>query len=113
MVFGFDRRLPRLVSVAFLLCLYLGVAPAAARAQDPEVAQEASVQKEIDELRARLGISTVVSALIVEANPLLVSVAPPSDPAGSYRIAFERRFLASLDAGELRAAVAHELGHVW
>jgi hypothetical protein len=45
-------------------------------------------------------------------NPLLVSVSPPSEIDGAYGLAFEGRFLDRLSDDELRAVVAHELGHV-
>ena len=50
---------------------------------------------------------------IVPENPLLVSVSPPSENDGAYGLAFEGRFLDQLSDDELRAVVAHELGHVW
>ena len=33
--------------------------------------------------------------------------------AGTFRMAFEERFLTAVDQDELKAIVAHELGHVW
>jgi predicted SprT family Zn-dependent metalloprotease len=33
--------------------------------------------------------------------------------ASSFVVEFDKNFLASLDQEELRAVIAHELGHVW
>jgi predicted Zn-dependent protease len=46
----------------------------------------------------------------VPVNGLMVSV--ERTPA-AFIIAFDASFLASLDEEEVKAAVAHELGHVW
>jgi hypothetical protein len=71
------------------------------------------VQTLVDELRSRLHLHASVMAAIVPENPLLVSVAPPFDREGTYRLSFEARFLDQLSDDDLRAVVAHELGHVW
>jgi predicted Zn-dependent protease len=44
---------------------------------------------------------------------LLVSVQPVDGDHGTFRLEFEEPFLPSLDEDELKAAIAHELGHVW
>ena len=71
------------------------------------------VQVLVDAFRARLKLPRAVTASIVQENPLLVSVSPPSEIGGAYGLAFEGRFLDRLSDDELRAVVAHELGHVW
>ena len=67
----------------------------------------------MDGLKTELGIDAVVSAAIVPTNSLLVSVEPVDGDTGTFRMTFEERFLTSLDQDELKAIVAHELGHVW
>ena len=102
--------------VALICCL---IASAHARAADsihatstaPDAAKR--VQTLADELRSRLHLSAAVTAAIVPENPLLVSVSPPLDGEGTYRLLFEARFLDRLSDADLRAVVAHELGHVW
>ena len=64
-------------------------------------------------LKADLGINAVVFTAIVSGNSLLVSVQPVDSSPGTFRIEFEERFLPSLDQDELKAVIAHELGHVW
>ena len=71
-----------------------------------------ALQELVDGLKTELGIDAVVSAAIVPTNSLLVSVEPDGSP-GTFRMMFEERFLTSLDQDELKAIVAHELGHVW
>ena len=38
---------------------------------------------------------------------------PVDGDPGTFRMVFEERFLTSVDQDELKAIVAHELGHVW
>ena len=71
-----------------------------------------ALQELVDGLKTQFGIDAAVSAAIVTNNSLLVSVKPGGDP-GTFRIEFEERFLPSLDQDELKAVIAHELGHVW
>lgn len=72
-----------------------------------------ALQELVDNLKGQLGINAAVSAAIVPANPLLVSVQPLNGAAATFEIAFEEVFLAGLDDADLKAIVAHELGHVW
>jgi hypothetical protein len=72
-----------------------------------------ALQEMVDRLKAQLGIDVIVSAAIVPTNPLLVSVQPVDGGLGTFQMAFEERFLSVLDEDDLRAIVAHELGHVW
>jgi hypothetical protein len=73
----------------------------------------AALQKLVNRLKAQLGIDAVVSVAIVPSNPLLVSVQPVNGAPATFQMAFEKQFLAGLDADDLNAIVAHELGHVW
>ncbi len=72
-----------------------------------------ALQELVDGLKTELGIDAVVSAAIVPTNSLLVSVEPVAGDTGTFRMTFEERFLISLAQDELKAIVAHELGHVW
>lgn len=67
----------------------------------------------IAELREVLQIANPIDVLIVRQNDLLVSVTPNPEDKQRFRISFDRRFLSRLTDKEIRAAVAHELGHVW
>jgi Zn-dependent protease with chaperone function len=91
--------------------LYADGAVDAARPTAAPTAQ--NVQQVVDDLRVRLSLSSQVAVTIVTDNPLVVSVAPSRGRDGAFRLSFEERFLAALSEDELRAVVAHELGHVW
>ena len=82
--------------------------------QDIEARQREakSLQRLVDALRAKLGISAPVQVTIAERNARLVSV-QPRDKAGVFALSFDREFLHGLDESDVRAAIAHELGHVW
>lgn len=97
-----------------LLCLppaMLIVLAARMDAREPRSA--VALQELVNGLKTQLGIDVVVSAAIVTTNPLLVSVQPVDGHPGTFQLAFEERFLTALDQDELKAIVAHELGHVW
>jgi len=95
---------------AVLICS-LGAAPS----DDTYVPRNSAqrVQDLVDDLTGRLSLPVKVTATIVRTNPLLVSVEPQADRDGDFLLAFEDGFLDGLDPDELRAVIAHELGHVW
>jgi hypothetical protein len=66
-----------------------------------------------DDLRFRLSIFERVEVLIAEHNPLVMSVATSSGRSGPFVITADAAFIRTLTDEELRAAIAHELGHVW
>ena len=76
-------------------------------------ASTSHVQLIVDELKDRLSIPSVVTVSVVTSNPLLVSVEPDRSDRSAFVMSFEEAFLAQLDGDELRAVIAHELGHVW
>ena len=105
-------RLLNLVRWSCALAL-IASTTSSARAEGDSRDEVATVQNLIDQLRVQLSIASPVTAAMVPHNPLLVSVeAAPGDKA-TFQLAFEDGFLDTLDDDELRAVVAHELGHVW
>jgi hypothetical protein len=66
-----------------------------------------------DELRDRLEILEAVHFTVVEDNPLVMSVETLAGRSGPFVITADRRFIESLTHEELKASIAHELGHVW
>ena len=104
------------IALALTACL-AGPARAAAPPPAPEVTATelriSRIQTVVDDLRTRLALSADVATSIDEVNPLMVSVSAPIERAGAYHLSFERGFLDQLSDTELRAVVAHELGHVW
>jgi predicted Zn-dependent protease len=70
------------------------------------------IQRAVAELKGQLAISQTVDVKIVQTNPRLFSVEPVAH-AGTFLLSAEEDFAQALTDAELRAAVAHELGHVW
>jgi hypothetical protein len=99
-----------LITVTAVLGL-LGSNPINAARHAPTPASH--VQSIVDELKERLAIPSAVTVSVVTSNPLLVSVEPARSDRGTFEMTFEEAFLAQLDDEELRAVIAHELGHVW
>jgi hypothetical protein len=77
------------------------------------IAESRRVQELVDAMRVALHVTHAVSVELVAANPLKASVEPVKGAAGTYRLSLERSFLARLTPVELKAVIAHELGHVW
>jgi hypothetical protein len=106
-----------------LVVALLGLASlliAAGRASASEPASKAAaaaaatrIQKIIDAIREDLGVTHPVSVELVAVNPLKASVQPIKGAPGTFRLDIERGFIQELSDEELRAVVAHELGHVW
>jgi hypothetical protein len=71
------------------------------------------LQSVVADLRTRLSLSAPVVVSVVPSNPLLMSVEAPADQQSPFLLQVDATFVKTLDARELEAAVAHELGHVW
>jgi hypothetical protein len=68
----------------------------------------------IQEFRKGLGIAEPVQPLVANQDDLLVSVRRLTGTTEkSFVIQFDRSFLFTLSDDDLRAVIAHELGHVW
>jgi hypothetical protein len=109
-----DTRL--FVTAAFALVSVAGPAARAdASGESAAVAATESrrVQELVDTVRQDLALSHEVSVELVAANPLKASVEPVKDAPGTFRLSIELAFLEQLSPVELKAVVAHELGHVW
>jgi Zn-dependent protease with chaperone function len=76
-------------------------------------AESRRVQDVVDAVRQALAVSHEVTVALVEANPLKASVEPVKGAPGTFKLSIEQAFLEQLTPAELRAVVAHELGHVW
>jgi len=66
----------------------------------------------IEQLKKQMGITEEIGVALVAKNDLIVSVQPRKGRPG-FDMSFERAFLNTLDDEDLRAVIAHELGHVW
>src|SRR5688572_19114164 len=67
----------------------------------------------VNDLKKEMGIPEEIRTVVVPRNNLVVSVQPVPGKKGVFEISFEEAFLNVLDEEDLRAVVAHELGHVW
>lgn len=116
------RRVFWVVMVLAAIAAQVGRAQAARPGAKPgeaaAVATPAGVQKLVNAMRKELELTHAVTVEVVVHNPLKASVEPVKvvtrqGTLRSFRLSIERAFLEKLTADELRAVVAHELGHVW
>ena len=103
-----SHRNPLTLFCVTTMLIGLAVAVDARERRSPQALQEL-----VNGLKTQLGIDVMVSTAIVPTNPLLVSVQPVDGGPATFQMAFEERFLTGLDEDDLKAIVAHELGHVW
>ena len=96
-----------------VLSLLLSLSAVASLEAASSMAAAESVQGVVDEYRDALGLRPPVKVVLVDENPRVVSVTRDPRAPGTFVLAFERSFLVELTAAEVRAVVAHELGHVW
>jgi hypothetical protein len=103
--------------VAYLLFVVIALFSSSAAFSETQASslQLENLNATVEQFRAQLGISDHVSLVTVEANKRLVSVhrSSASDRAKGFLIEFDEQFLHTLSEDEQRAALAHELGHVW
>ena len=71
------------------------------------------LQGTTDDLRTRLEIAERVLVVLVDHNPLVMSVETLGGRVGPFVITVDRDFVSELGHDEIEAAIAHELGHVW
>ena len=71
------------------------------------------IQRVVADLKSQLAISQTVDVTIVQTNVRLFSVAPVEHEKATFLLSVEEDFAQALTDSELKAAVAHELGHVW
>ena len=108
------QRPASMIWVLVLLC-FPSLGHARGRTDEtPTVPRDSKwIQHIVDDFRAQLGVPQKVDVQIVDKNPLLVSVAPVDDHVTAFTLSVEESFLAGLTDAEVRAVIAHELGHVW
>jgi len=88
-------------------------AQAAAETSEPPADEVQSVQAIADEFKARLEIAEQVTVEVVSTEKRLVSVRRARGRKDIFLLSFDQNFLAALTEEELRAAIAHEFGHIW
>jgi hypothetical protein len=98
---------------AAVVAVVLAWLPAlASRSHAADADTTAQLQQVVDQLRGRLGITAPVTVSLVDRDPRVVSVRHGA-ARGVFELSLQREFAATLDPSQLRAALAHELGHVW
>jgi hypothetical protein len=104
-----------IVGAAIALVAALLATPRSVFAESPPMlgAGARALDMIVRDLKIRLEISVPVDVSIVPHNSLMMSVEPPMEDGGSFRLEIDAAFLAKLTGEELEAAIAHELGHVW
>jgi len=104
------RFLEPALSVAFVLLMARSVAK-----DSPSVVslKARRAQEFVDQLRVDLPIRNGIQIAVVAYDPLVFSVRPTDTDKDRFLMTMELGFLLMLKDDELRAAVAHELGHVW
>src|SRR5688572_9638910 len=64
-------------------------------------------------LGAELGVQIDIQVVVAKKNDRMVSVERASLKRDTFTVTFDRNFLSGLDQGEITAALAHEIGHIW
>ncbi len=105
-------RVRRFSSAWLCLAFCAGVCHQPIRAEERHADRE-FVQHVVDDSRTRLSIPQQVRVALVAENALMVSVQRDPERDGAFLLSFEETFLAMLTEADVRAVVAHELGHVW
>jgi hypothetical protein len=105
--------MPVLESILFFVLLSPGSNGCEAASPEHPSDQIQRIAAIVGELQGRLGDTTRVLVSVDCANSHLVSVRPSKSDPRTYLLSLDREFLMLLDERDLRAVVAHELGHVW
>ena len=112
----------RCVSASMIWVLLLFVPHSAAgagvKSERPDVSRAAGrtptwIQGIVDNFRVQLGLPHPVQVAVVPENTLMVSVESIDGLGHEFRLSLQENFIDELSEDELKAAIAHELGHVW
>ena len=108
-----NHRVPLFEPALCVVFVFVLVSPVAKDNANIVALRAKRAQELVDQLRAVLPISNAVQIAIVVYHPLVFSVKPADTRKDRFLLSMELGFLLMLKDDELRAAVAHELGHVW
>jgi hypothetical protein len=103
----------RKFSPVCLLLVLLSVETHTAPSPETQPDDLQTIQAIADEFSARLRIPGQVFVRVVSHEKKLVSVRRAKDRKDLFLLCFDQNFLTTLTQEEIRAAVAHEFGHIW
>lgn len=107
------QRALRVSSVCLLLVLFpRHVVVMEGAGPEPAQGTRSRIQEIVNDFMSRLTLSENVAISVVPKNPLMLSV-EFNDTETGFLLSLEEDFVNELTDEELRAAIAHELGHVW
>ena len=109
---GLVRRSTFALLILLMVVFATPGSSAAERAGSPAAMVE-KLQLVVAELKERLELPAPVVVSIVPSNKLMMSVEAPSEENGPFLLSIDASFLETLTEDEIKAAIAHELGHVW
>jgi hypothetical protein len=104
------RIVVMILTIAGVLILAVPVADDPARIA---IIRGKRAQELVDQMRMSLSIESEVTVVVVPYHPLVFSVEPTDRSKKQFLLSMELGFLQMLNDDELRASLAHELGHVW
>jgi len=105
-----QRIVVMILTIAGVLMLAVPVADDPARIA---IIRGKRAQELVDQMRMSLSIESEVTVVVVPYHPLVFSVEPTDRSKKQFLLSMELGFLQMLNDDELRASLAHELGHVW
>jgi hypothetical protein len=105
-----QRIVVTILTIAGVLILAVPVADDPARIA---IIRGKRAQELVDQLRMSLSIESDVTVVVVPYHPLVFSVEPTDRSKKQFLLSMELGFLQTLSDDELRASLAHELGHIW
>lgn len=101
------------LSVCVFVVVFALVAPVSEERPTALAEKAGEAQRILDSLCRDLSIDQQVSLAVVIYHPFVFSVEPVDRTRREFQLSMELGFLLELSQPELRAALAHELGHVW
>ncbi len=105
--------MPVLESFLLFALICLGAEGREGKREEQFPDQTRKIRTVVEDLQRKLGDTTKVIVSVDRGNNRLVSVHPAEADPGAYLLSLDRDFFMLLDERDLRAVVAHELGHIW